>query len=92
MTYLLQRGKHDRIFDIARIGRTGRHRGVGGIFVSAEIIQFIRSPKHNRGQTDFPTIAFRSGAQRDDLTMNHVDTAPCEYVRPESNEAQVTDV
>lgn len=60
--------------------------------MSAEIIRFIRGPKHNRGQTDFPTIAFRSAAQRDDLTMDHVDTAPCEYVRPESSEAQVTDV
>jgi hypothetical protein len=65
---------------------------MGGIFVSAEIIQFIRGPKHDRGQTDFPTIAFRSAARRDDLTMDHVDTAPCEYVRPEQSEAQVTDV
>jgi hypothetical protein len=28
----------------------------------------------------------------DDLAIDHVDTAPCEYVRPESSEAQVTDV
>jgi hypothetical protein len=28
--------------------------------MSAEIIQFIRSPKRNREQTDFPRIAFRS--------------------------------
>jgi hypothetical protein len=65
---------------------------VGGIFVSAEIIQFIRSPKDGRGKSEFPTIAFRSVARRDDLTMDHVDTAPCEYVRPESDETQVTDV
>jgi hypothetical protein len=51
---------------------------MGGIFVSAEIIQFIRGPKHNRGQTDFPTIAFRSVVRRDDPIMDHSDTAPCE--------------
>jgi hypothetical protein len=92
MTHLLQRGKHDRISDIARIGRTGRYRGVGGIFVSAEIIRFIRGPKHHRGPTDFPTIAFRSVVRRDDQTMDHSDTAPCEYVWPDHSEAQVIDV
>jgi hypothetical protein len=92
MTHLLQRGRHDRISDIARIDRTGCHRGVGGIFVNAEIIRFIRGPKHNRRQTDFPTIAFRSAVRPDDLTMDHVDAAPCEYVRPESREALVADV
>jgi len=56
---------------------------VGEILLSAEIIQFIRGPKHNREQSDFPTIAFRSAARPDDLTMDHVDTAPSEYVRPE---------
>jgi hypothetical protein len=51
--------------------------------MSAEIIQFIPRPNHHREQTDFPTIAFRSVAPRDDLTMDHVDTSPCEYVWPE---------
>jgi hypothetical protein len=50
--------------------------------VSAEIIQFIRGPKHHRGPSDFPTIAFRSMARPDDLVMDHADTAPCEYVQP----------
>jgi hypothetical protein len=31
-------GRHDRISDIAFTGGSGRDRGVGGIFVSAEII------------------------------------------------------
>jgi hypothetical protein len=60
---------------------------VGGIFVSAEIIQFIRGPRPDRQQSDFPTIAFRSVARRDDLVMDHADTAPSEYVRPEPTEA-----
>jgi hypothetical protein len=51
--------------------------------VSAEIIQFIR-PNRKSELTDFPTIAFRSAARSDDLTMDHADTAPCEYVCPET--------
>lgn len=81
-----ERGRHDRVSDIARIGRADRDRGVGGSFVSAEIIQFIRSPKHYRGLSDFPTVAFRSAARPDDLVMDHADTAPSEYVRPEPAE------
>jgi hypothetical protein len=50
--------------------------------VSAEIIQFIRGPKHNREPSDFPTIAFRSAAKPDDLAMDQVDTSPCEYLSP----------
>jgi hypothetical protein len=30
--------RHDRVFDIALIGRPGRHRSVGGIVVNAQII------------------------------------------------------
>jgi|GEM_PF-1534511 hypothetical protein len=64
-----------------------RDRGLGGIFVSAEIIRFIARPDRNRGPTDFPTIAFRSATGPDDLTMDHVDTAACEVVWPHSDEA-----
>ena len=81
------RGLHDRVFDIARIGWLDRDRGVGGIFVSAEIIQFIARPGRNREPTDFPTIAFRSVAGTDDLTMDHVDTTPGAIIRPDSEEA-----
>ena len=56
---------------------------MGGIVVSAEIIQFIRGPKRDRGPSDFPTIAFRSARRPDDLVMDHADTMPSEYVRPE---------
>jgi len=55
---------------------------MGGIRMSAEIIQFIRRPKHDREQTDFPTIVFRSTV-RENLTADHADTAPCEYVQPD---------
>ena len=36
--------------------------------MSAEIIHFIRRPKHDREQTDFPTIAFRSALPEDPAT------------------------
>jgi hypothetical protein len=55
--------------------------------MSAKIIQFIPRPNHNRDQTDFPEIAFRSAARPDDLAMDHVDTAPCEFFWPEPDEA-----
>ncbi len=73
----------DRVSDFARLGRSGRDRYVGGVVVSAEIIQFIRGPKRNRERSDFPTIAFRSAARSEDLVMDHADTAPSEYVRPQ---------
>jgi hypothetical protein len=57
------------------------------MLMSAEIIQFILRPNHHREQTDFPTIAFRSVAPRDDLTMDHADAAACEVVWPDSDEA-----
>jgi hypothetical protein len=81
------KAKHGRVFDIARARGPDRDRGVGGIFMSAEIIQFIPRPNHNRDQTDFPTIAFRSAARPDDLTMDHVDTSPCEFVFSTSDDA-----
>ena len=51
--------------------------------MSADIIQFIRGPKDDSGQSDFPTIAFRSVIRPDDLVMDHVDPAPIEIIRPE---------
>jgi hypothetical protein len=59
---------------------------MGWIFMSAEIIQFIPRPKPNREPIDFPTIIFRSAAVPDDLTMDHADTSPCEYVWPDFSE------
>ena len=61
---------------------------MGGVFVSAEIVQFIRGPKRDRGHSDFPTIAFRSAARPDDLVMDHVDTAACGHFRPEPEESR----
>jgi len=55
--------------------------------MSAEIIQFFLRPNHNRDQTDFPTIAFRSAARPDDLTMDHVDTSPREFAPSTSDDA-----
>jgi len=52
--------------------------------MSADIIQFLRRPRNDHEQTDFPTIAFRSVVH--DLASDHIDTAPCEYVVPEAGE------
>lgn len=46
--------------------------------MSAEIIQFIPRPRHEREQTDFPAIAFRSALL--DPDTDRVDTAPSEYL------------
>jgi hypothetical protein len=51
--------------------------------VSAEIIRFVPRPNHYHEPIDFPTIAFRSATRPDDLTMDHVDALPCEYVWPD---------
>lgn len=49
--------------------------------MSAEIVQFI--PRENRrSRPNGVATEFRSAIGPDDLTMDHVDTAPCEYVRP----------
>lgn len=52
-----ERECHDGVLDRACISRAGRHRGVGEIVLSADIIQFIRAPKGHCGQSDFPAIA-----------------------------------
>ena len=59
--------------------------------MSAKIIQF--APRHNRErkEMEFSTIASRSAPRPDDLTMDHVDTSPCEYVWPGSREMQISD-
>jgi len=47
--------------------------------VSGKIIQFIPRPSRRSRLLDFPA-ATRSAYRGDDLTMDHADTAPCEYV------------
>jgi hypothetical protein len=59
---------------------------MGGIFMSAEIIRFIPRPKREREQTDFPTIAFRHPVRPEDPAVDRADTAPCEYVVPDTRE------
>jgi len=73
-------------FGDGAIDTIDRDRSMGGIFMSADIIRFIPRPKHDRGQTDFPTIAFRLPVRHDDPTIDHTDTAPCEYVPPDPHE------
>jgi hypothetical protein len=48
--------------------------------VSAKIIPFVPRLNRKREPNYFPPAAFRSAPQPDDLTMDHADTAPCEYV------------
>ena len=82
-TFNFRREVDDRVSDIARAGRADCHHGMGGMFVSAEIIQFIPRPRHDNEQTDFPVIDFRSAMQ--DLPLGHVDTAPCECTEPDED-------
>lgn len=80
VTYFIykKRGRYDRISNIARTGWLGRDRVFGEIFVSAEIIRFIRDPKQRRKLENCRIIALRSTMQPDDLVMDHVDTSACE--------------
>jgi hypothetical protein len=55
-----KREADDRLLDIARARRIDRHRDLGGVFVSAEVVQLMPSPGHGSEQTDFPAIAFRT--------------------------------
>ncbi len=50
--------------------------------MTAEIIQFIPRPLRNREPLGSPAIPFRSALRTDDATIDHADTAPCEYVAP----------
>jgi hypothetical protein len=49
--------------------------------MTAEIIRFILRPKHDREQTDFPTIVFRSPVPADTAT-NPTGTKPREGSKP----------
>jgi hypothetical protein len=57
---------------------------MGGTLMSAEIIQFIPRPKHDREQTDFPTIAFRSVVH--DLVTDRAEPPPCKCFEPDRRE------
>ena len=90
-SFLFEGDQHDRVSDIALMGRPDRDRGVGGSFMSAKIIQFVPRPNRRRKAMEFSTIASRSVPQPYDLTMDHVDTSPCDYVWPASHETQISD-
>lgn len=75
-----RRDADDRLPDIARARRPHCHRRIGGIVVSAEIIQFVPPPRRDDAQTDFPTIAFRSAVQ--DPAVDPVETAPDKHAGP----------
>jgi hypothetical protein len=53
--------------------------------MSADIIRFIPRPNRGREPTDFPTIAFRSVVEPDDLVMDHADMAPCKQASAEND-------
>ena len=81
MTITGKRANYDRVFDLARRGRSGCDRDMGGVVVSAEIIPFMPRTRSRSGSADFPAQS-HSAIGPDDLTMDHADTAPCEYLRP----------
>ena len=49
--------------------------------MSAEIIPFVPRPRRDRGM-DHTQSSSWSPWRRDDLAMDHADTAPCEYAPP----------
>jgi hypothetical protein len=49
--------------------------------MSAEIIQFVPRPRHDRGMDHTPSSSW-SPLRVDELAMAHADTAPCESVPP----------
>jgi hypothetical protein len=51
--------------------------------VSATILQFLPRPRRDRNLTREPISC--SLSRLDDLAMDHVDTAPCEYASPLEN-------
>jgi hypothetical protein len=48
--------------------------------VSAEIIAFVPRLGRKRESTHSPSAAFCSAPSPDDLTMDHVDASPCDYI------------
>lgn len=50
--------------------------------MSAKIFAFVPWLDRKRELVHFPPAPFRSTPRPDDLTMDHADTAPCEYVSP----------
>jgi hypothetical protein len=82
-----QREIDDRLSHLARADRPDCDRGLGGMLMSSDIIQFIPHPRHASEQTDFSTIAFRSATRV--FTTDRVDAASCEYAEPESRETNM---
>jgi hypothetical protein len=76
MTGLDREEAHDRMSDLARTGRSLRHRGLGVRVVSAEIIQFIPRPRHQRVATGARGLVFKLERRVDDLVMDHADAVP----------------
>jgi hypothetical protein len=59
--------------------------------MSATIIPLVHRPHRGRKEIVSFTIASGSAPRPDDLTMDHVDTSPCEYVRPDAYEMESSD-
>jgi hypothetical protein len=59
--------------------------------MSAKIIRLLPLQDRKSRLTCLPTIAFGPALLLDDLTMDHVDTAPCEYIRPEIQPGEPSD-
>jgi hypothetical protein len=59
-SFVFEGDQHDRVSDIALIGRPDRDRGLGGAFMSAKIIQFAPRRHRERKEMEFSTIASRS--------------------------------
>jgi hypothetical protein len=52
---------------------------MGGVVVSAKITAFVPRRNRKREPAYFPPARLQSAPRPNDLTMDHADTAPCEY-------------
>jgi hypothetical protein len=77
---ICRRETDDRLPDLDRAHRSCCHRRIGGIAVSAEIIQFIARPKRDDPQSDFPTIVFRAALP--EPAVDPVAAAPDKHAGP----------
>jgi hypothetical protein len=76
----------DRLSDLARPDWPDCDHGLGGTFMSVDIVQFIPRPRHASGQTDFPTVAFRS-AVRD---LERAEPAPRDDTETDKRESKMS--
>src|SRR5260221_13399772 len=86
-TFKSQREANDRLPDLACADRPDCDRGLGGTFMSVDIVHLIPRPRHASEPTDFPTIAFRSAVR--DLAKERAEPAPYDDTETDKRESKM---